>query len=394
MILFGTDSLNGLQTSRILWRRGVPVIGIAKNPASPYCRTRAAAQTINTETFRANPHATMEALKKQYHAERLVAMACSDENVWWMNDNRELIAEHADFLLPPSDTLQLLANKTQFYHYAIEHNLPLSDTRFASSVEDLEKAAQEMNFPLILKPPRRSPEWMAASGGFKVLKVNHPGDLTGIAQPLLKAVDELILQTWIKGSDANMHSLYICLDRQSEPIGCLVAKKIRQWPPDIGVGCMAVQVSIPEVVEAGMAVLQKLGYVGPGSLQFKQDEETKKFYMIEMNAGRPPLNYPLCEACGMEITYSGYCAAGGLPLPKARTITCPGAKWICWKTDLASAYAHWKRGDLTISEWLSSIRGHKWSADIQLDDPMPTLADWSQKIRTGFSNSAQKTLND
>ncbi|MBI9021388.1 MAG: hypothetical protein JEZ10_09080, partial [Verrucomicrobia bacterium] len=119
--------------------------------------------------------------------------------------------------------------------------------------------------------------------------------------------------------------------------------------------------------------------VGLGHMELKKHAEDGTFYLIEMNT-RAALNFPLCEACGIEMIYTHYCSAAGLPLPETRTATRPGSKWICWKTDLASAYFHWKRGDLSVREWWASIQGHKWSADIQLDDPVPLLADLFGKI--------------
>ena len=241
-----------------------------------------------------------------------------------------------------------------------------------------------MTFPLILKPPRHTWQWLEASDGAKLFKVDEAETLRRIVPPLLPTAGELILQAWVHGPDANMHSLYLCLDRQSKPLtSCIVAKKIRQWPPNVGVDSLAVETSVDEVVQAGLKILQKVGYVGPGGLQFKKDEVSGKFYIIEMNI-RPTLNYALAEACGVEMTYSYYCASAGLPLPKNRTITRPGSKWISWKRDLDSAYTLWKRGDLTIRDWLMSLSGHKWSADFHLDYPMPTLVWIGWKLTGGL----------
>ena len=386
ILLLGADCLTGLQTSRILWKQNVPVIGVANDPRSPYCRTRAAVRIVPAAKITNDPRPLLLKLREQYGM-RPVVMACTDDFIWWLDEHRDAVREHADFLLSPPKTLHILADKVQLYRYAMEYNLPLPETRFVTCREELMVAAREMTFPLILKPPRRSPDWMKATGGFKVLKVDDAEALVKTGMPLLPIVDELILQAWVRGPDANMHSLYICLDRQSEPRATLVAKKLRQWPPDIGVGCLAVEVCVDEIVTTGLSILKRLGYIGPGSFQFKQDTITKKFYIIEMNT-RSALNFPLCEACGVEMTYSCYCAAADLPLPENRTITRPGGKWICWKTDLPSALAHWRRGDLTVREWLTSIRGHKWSADIQWNDPIPLLADMARKITHGLSRRA------
>jgi len=379
VVLFGSDYLTGLQTARILWRRQVPVIGVANNPRAPFCQTRAVVRAVPFAGLADDPLPLLRELRTQYGA-RPVVLACTDEFVWWLNDHREAVGEEADFLLAPSDTLRLLADKTQFYRYAIKHKLPLPPTRFIKNTEELEQAAREMTFPLLLKPARHTPEWMNATGGFKVLKVDKAEALLQTAPALQPVAGELILQNWVRGPDANMHSLYICMNRQSEPLACIVAKKTRQWPPDVGCGSLAVEVREDAVVEPGLEMLKRLGYAGPGSFQFKKDEEDGRFYIIEMNAGRPALNFPLCEACGVEMIYTYYCAAAGRPLPENRTITRPGSKWIYWKTDLASALLHWKRGDLTIRGWFASIRGHKWSAGLQLDDPVPQLADMGRKV--------------
>jgi D-aspartate ligase len=252
--------------------------------------------------------------------------------------------------------------------------------------------ACEVRFPVVIKPPRRTPEWMQATGGFKVLRVDDKATLLRVGSDLLGATDELILQDWVAGGDDCMYSLLVCLDEQSHPAtSCLVAHKIRQWPPDIGVGSLAEEVRADAIVENGLRLLQEQGYVGVGSLQWKRDSDSGKYFIIEMNA-RFTLGSPLFEACGVEATLSHYSLAAGLPLPECRTISHPGGKWICWKRDLASAYTHWKRGDLSIGDWRRSLRGRKRSADLWLSDPMPMLIDIGRKLRNGLSRSALKTL--
>ena len=49
-IVFGLDTTNGLQTARILAKRGIPVIGIARDPKHHYCTTNVCEDIIFTET--------------------------------------------------------------------------------------------------------------------------------------------------------------------------------------------------------------------------------------------------------------------------------------------------------------------------------------------------------
>ncbi|UCH14832.1 MAG: hypothetical protein JSV22_02430 [Bacteroidales bacterium] len=378
-LLLGCDNLIGFQMARLLWKSGVPVIGVAEDPRSHHCRTRSVKRIVPANVLTTDPVKLLEEIGREY-GERPVVIPCRDEYVWWLSDYQEALKEKAYFLLAPSDVLMLLSDKIQFYSYAIEHNLPIPDTRFVTTSSELEMAVKEIKFPIIVKPPRHTVEWMEATDGLKVFKVNDAESLRRIVSKFLQVAGVLILQTWVEGPDANNHSLFCCLDRQSNPLTpCIIAKKIRQWPPDTGVGSLSVEIRIDEVVNTGLEILQKVGYIGPCSIQFKQHAVTKKFYIIEVNT-RPPLNFQIFESCGVEMTNTYFCSAAGLPLPENRTITRPGGKWISWNKDLASAYVHWKRGDLSLKEWLSSLRGHKWCADIHLDDLMPFLTFVSRKI--------------
>ena len=51
----------------------------------------------------------------------------------------------------------------------------------------------------------------------------------------------------------------------------------------------------------------------------------------------------------------------------------PGRKWMVEDLDLASAFRYWRDGNLTIREWLQSLRGVQESAFFAADDPGPLL---------------------
>lgn len=376
-LVLGTDCLTGLQATRILWRKKIPVIGVADDVNRAYCRSRSVKKTISTRSLCNDPVPVLQAIAEEYNA-RPVLIVCTDEFVWWLNDHREQIEMVADFILPASDTLLLLSDKALFYRYVIENNLPLTPTRFIHSPEDLEQASKDLPFPVAIKPPRRSVKWMELSRGLKAVKADSPEKLIEAGTPLLAAGD-LIVQGWVSGPAANTRELSVCFDRHGNPLAHIFLRKIRQWPPHVGVSSLAEEVPAEEVVVTGLELLKKLGFAGAGQIEFKRDDRDGQLYIIEMNAGRVALNFALSEACGMEMIYTCYCAAAGLPLPETRAVTRPGGKWICWKWDLLSAFAHWRQRELSFGEWLRSLRGHKWSADLQFDDPGPLHIDLAQK---------------
>ncbi len=309
-------------------------------------------------------------------------LPCTDRFAFWLNEHRQSVDGHGAFLLPSRDTLDQLANKARFYRYAVERGFSLPDTRIVESKEEIERAAQEMTFPIVIKPPRRTPAWDQASGAEKVCKVENSSQLLGRGPFLLEAAGALVLQGWVRGPDSLSRELTLCMDPQSDLIASVVLEKLRQWPPGIGTGSLAMEVDDAAVLEAGRALLAPLAYVGLGQIEFKRDAVDGLLYLIEMNPGRAALNQPLCEAAGVEMTWAWYCAAAGLPRPAQLEVRWTGAKWICWKRDLRSSYRSWITGELTLTDWVRSLRGIRWSADIQLDDPLPLLADVFEKLRT------------
>jgi len=384
-LLLGSDSLTGLQIARLLWRRRVPVVGLADRTRSPYCRSRAFSRTLGADAL-ADPLPALESIAAD-HGARPVVLACTDEHARWLNEQRALVARHADFLLPDADTLDRLSDKARFYRYGREVGLPLPETRVVKTAEDLERAARELRFPLVLKPPRRSAAWRAATGVSRAVLLEDADALRRLVPRLRPAVGELILQQWIPGPTALGRELCVCLDRRGELLAGVVLRKLRQWAAGTGTGSLAEQVDDGEVLETGLRILRAARYVGAGQLELKRDERDGRLYVIEMNAGRAALNFPLCEASGVEMALTWYCASAGLPLPERREVSRPGARWVCWKRDLPAAAAAWSRGGLTLRQWRASLRGPRWSADVALDDPVPLLADVVDKARRGIARA-------
>ncbi len=117
------------------------------------------------------------------------------------------------------------------------------------------------------------------------------------------------------------------------------------------------------------------GYVGLGYVEMKRDQRSGEFFLIEPNVGRPTGRSAIAEAGGVELLHSMYCDLAGLPLPTQRSQTYGQAKWIYLRHDLQAAYCAWRRGELTIRDWWTSVRGPKSFAVLSLRDPLPFLYD-------------------
>ena len=61
-VVVALDGMNGIQTARILARRGVPVVGVAKDPKNPACRTNACRSVLAADLASDDLIRTLESL--------------------------------------------------------------------------------------------------------------------------------------------------------------------------------------------------------------------------------------------------------------------------------------------------------------------------------------------
>jgi len=318
------------------------------------------------------------------HGKPPLLLPCTDHFAEWLSLRRDALEGHGRTLLPPADTLDLLANKARFSQYAKASGCPLPETLVVEELDELMRAAEVMHFPIVMKPARRNPEWDRASADLKVRRFDDGRELKRDAPALLAAAGQVVLQAWVPGPDSQSRELTVLHDSRGECLAEVVLQKVRQWPPGIGTGSLVFEVADPEVLEAGRKLIESIEFIGLGQIEFKRDITTGELYVIEMNPGRAALNQPLCEAAGVEITWAWYCAAAGLPVPEDLAVKYRGAGWVCWKRDLRSAFTRWRRGELGMLDWARSYRGVRRSADIQIADPLPLAADLTTKLASAI----------
>jgi predicted ATP-grasp superfamily ATP-dependent carboligase len=343
-------------------------------------------EILDARPFVVDPGASLRQLAAR-HGAPPVLLPCTDEFVLWLSTQRDVIAGLGSFVLASKGSVQTLVDKTQLYRFALAHGLSIAPTRFLSQRADVESAAATLGFPVVLKPALRTAAWLSLTAGRKVLRIESPAALLEAWDRYSGMASELVVQEWIPGSDQHMFSLYSHRTRDGRVPGYVVVQKLRQWPPDTGVGSLAVQVENEAVAALGLELLSRAAFAGLSSVQIKRHADNGSYAIIEVNAGRPALNMPVAELCGVEMQMSYYCEAAGLPLPDAQTVTHPGGKWMCWKTDLASAWCRWRRGDLGFGEWWRSISGRKVNAVWSGSDPLPFVLDVLRRLFTGRATS-------
>ena len=369
VVIVGLDHSIGLQSARIFAQRNVPVIGIAREPKHYGCRTNTCEKILFADTYHETLIASLVSLGKSLD-QKAVLVPCRDPSVFVISRFRKELEPYYHFLLPDHSVVETLIDKVGFSNLASSGGFRIPKTFVLQNSAEAENAANELNYPCVMKPGIKTDEWEKATTK-KVFKVFSREEFIEAYEKFKYFSETLIAQEWVEGKDTNLYSCNCYFDRSSEPVVAFVARKIRQWPPHVGQTSLGEECRDDVVLNESIRFFKEVGFVGLGYLEIKKDEASGEYYFIEPNIGRPTGRSALAEACGVELLYSMYCDLVGLPLPQDRQQKYLGIKWISLITDLLSALQLWRSGELTVREWFKSVRGKKYYAIWSLRDPKP-----------------------
>lgn len=389
VVLVGLDSLQGLQVARLFAARGIRVIGVAKSHDYYSCRTRVCESIYYTNTASDALIDTLEEIAKGLD-ETAVLMPCQDKNVLVVSAHRERLEQRYHLVMSDHDVMTKLIDKAGFAAFAEEIGLPIPKTVVIRGRADAEDAATSLRFPAVIKPNYRSGDWSKHTKT-KAIEVNTSDELLDACSHMEGWAETLIAQERIAGADDANYTCNAYFDRNSQPLAAFVSRKIRQWPPGLGQGSSSCEVECDEVLDATIRLFTSAGLRGFGYLEMKRDQESGEFLAIEPNVGRPTGRSAIAEGGGVELHYTAYCDAAGLPLPDRRWPSRSGVKWFHELRDLQAALHYWRRGELGIREYLGSLRGPRVLAIFSWRDPLPFLAALRQAAPVFFSSRERGT---
>lgn len=387
-VIIGLESMQGLQAARILADRGVPVVAVADDERHFCCRTRSCERIVFIRNGLMN---TLKNLGGEL-PQRAVLFPCTDESVLLVSRNRDLLRKYYHIVLPEQEVVESMMDKSKFYILAQKYGFNIPDTFFIHNNEDLSAHSDRFRYPCIFKPHFRDALWGEGTA-FKAFKVNNFEELSVLFDKLKELSPCFIVQDWIEGPDANLFSCNCYFNGDSQPLVTFVARKIRQWPPEIGQSSSGIECRDDYVLGETLRLFRSVGFRGLGYLEMKRDARTGRYFVIEPNIGRPTGRSAIAEAGGVELLYTMYCDALGWPLPARREQKYEGVKWIHLRRDFQAAFYYWRKGELTVREWGRSWRGKKAFALFSRKDPGPFLQDLRRAVRL-FCNKNERRKRD
>lgn len=387
-VYIGLDTMPGLQAARILARKGVPVIGIAGDPSDHGCLTNACHKIIYSNRENEELITTLVELGKSLK-QKAVLFTGQEKDVLIVSHHREKLKDYYHFAFPEQSVIEMLIDKIGFYKYCQKENLPIPKTFFLNSKTDVEKAADELHYPAIFKPNYRSPQWVEKTT-IKAFKVHDKEELINNYEKYNKWGDGFIAQEWIEGPDSNHYTCNCYFNKDSKPLVTFVSRKIRQWPPRVGQGCISVECRNDTVLNETVMLFKQLNFKGLCYLDMKYDDRTGKYLMVEPNICRLTGRAPLAEASGVELAYTMYCDLAGLKIPENVVQHYGNVKWIHIRRDLQASYFYWKDKQLTLKDWWKSWQGKRTYAIFDWKDPTPFFGDFFRIFKLYLNKTERK----
>jgi len=296
-------NFNGLGIIRSLSGLKIPLIGIYSNDFeigrhSKYCMALYFPLLANDpECFKNKLIQLGKKLNK-----KSVLLPQNDEYVKFISDNRIELEEYFLFQIPSKKLLDNIINKQEAEDIAQQNGLNVPKSIIPKKDTDIKGLDKKLKFPLIIKSYDSFSQKF--SGRRKV--VDNNSELISFFNDHPELIGDTIVQEVNGKGDGYIFQCQTYYNLNSEPLAFFTVKKVRQYPPDFGVGSYVKSEINNDIIKLSKKFLKKIKYKGAASLEFIYLKDEKKYVFVELNP-RYPGHISFCTADGINFPYITYC---------------------------------------------------------------------------------------
>jgi D-aspartate ligase len=346
-VLLGGEAI-AVSVARSLGRRGIRVYALGTAGVDPVQFSRYCTQFVDLGSGEGVQDRWIDWLSRTAGEPRVI-LPCNDDGLELVARRRKELHELGDRSIEADDTVVLgMLDKANTYALAARLGIASPRTHLAESPEAVERAVEELGFPLAIKP-RHSYRFARQFGlRKKLFVVRDRAELEAVQAETTGLGLEVMMTEIILGGDDRLWTCTAYLDEHELPLVHYTRRKVRQYPPGFGRGCYYILEWDPEVGEVGLAFLRGAGVRGLASVEFKRDERDGKLKLIECNH-RLDGATELARAGGVDLAHFVYARA----LHRGGKTVRPREGVRLWNPveDTRSAWELWRRGELSISGW-------------------------------------------
>jgi D-aspartate ligase len=275
--------------------------------------------------------------------------------------------------IAPLSALDILVDKGRFRATLERLNIPHPTTRSVSAVSDLARI-DDKTFESSFLKPQQSQQFFARFG-VKALRFSSRAEAGERLGMCIANGFEMMLQEYIPGPPTNHYFIDGFVDRGGVVRAMFARRRLRMNPPDFGNSTLMVSIPLSDVGNAAQhlrKLLADIGYRGIFSAEFKCDERSDVFNIIEVNA-RPWWYVEFAARCGVNVCALALADALGEPVETISDYAV-GRRCVFPYYDADAARAEMRAGRLSLLGWASSWLG-SYQPVFRWSDPAPAIGE-------------------
>ena len=381
--------VNGLGLARNLGRNGVCVYCVTDNVNavmfSRYCKKYFIVRHIQENKDALRLFLNKMGKKLNDYA---ILFPATDLFSLHLSDLKDELEGNYHVLLPGAEVVKTLVEKKRFYHSLSKNGVPHPATFFPASIQEVGEISKEIKYPVFIRPSIS--QIFHRKFGKKGFVANSEDELIHYYLLASKHKIDVVLQEVIPGPANFIYGIAGYFDKTSYPKAFFAYRRLRGWPLTFGINSLIESIPISDVAsikETTESYLHQLGYHGIMEAEFKRDPRDDVFKLLEINA-RSWWQNSLPSKCGINIVFIAYLDSIDEELQYSEDYEV-GIKWSHFLNDLKSAIK--TSGNMTLNDWIASLKGIKDWAFFSVDDPLPwivsnffSIYEWLKSLSKGI----------
>ena len=295
-----------------------------------------------------------------------IVLSTNDAVAYVLSKHKMLLSKKYRVCVPPINTFMYVYNKKRSIEICKKVRVPTPTTIFSQEIDEVN--FDTLRYPALIKGiiGHRFYKTM----GKKAFLIKNEKELKeGINFIKTKtSVNEVMIQEVISMKTKDVYS-FGSYSRDGDVIGFWIGQKLREHPEVFGTGNAARSKYVSQVEDYGRKFLNEIKYSGISEVEFIYDRRDNDFKFIEIN-GRPWLQIGLANRCGVNLPLLLFKDMIGEQIQPINGFK-EDVVWIHFWPDIIMALKGILSGNLSLSEYLSTLRGEIEFCVIDKNDMLP-----------------------
>ena len=243
-----------------------------------------------------------------------VLFPTNDEWALAVARNKKKLEAVAHVCVSDISSVDVILNKDQFYQIGYENTFMTPRTWPYNELKNIRSA----DFPIVAKAKYKSvPDGKSIGLDSELEKnrlivIDNMQQLEAYIRENNHLLDYLVFQEYVRGDSGQMYTVGIYADDESKIKALFTGRKVRGYPAHYGDNIVGESCTVPaELIDNARKIVRFLNYTGIAEFEYKKDEVTGDFKLIEIN----PRSWSwigITPHCGVNIPLIAYLNMSGI----------------------------------------------------------------------------------